>query len=201
MIAKFFKKFLTYAAVLVIVIWAVIRACLADAGEPKKKAEEPVAHFLSLIFPNCPPDFRDKILGLAADPEGYYQAHRVELEAEGRDESYALLYRDLLINEMQEHGLLWTADWKVVRSEINAIIRDLSHGRFVDILTEEDGSDDYALADELLPLASERMRTEGMILLCWDTESDSYTLLVVPVEEADGLIAAAAECGLRIDKI
>lgn len=201
MVTSFFKKLLTFVVVAVIVLVAVVRVCFSGESGQKKNDVEPLLNFLQLVFPECSPEFRATVIGLAADPDGYYQAHAAEFDAERRNEPYDLLYRDLLLAEMQKHNKLWTMDWKGNRSEINAIIEDLSHGKFVDLLTKEDGSDDYALADEQLPLASKRMREQGMILLCWDTDSDSYTLLVVPLDEADAIITAAAKCGIRIDKM
>ena len=198
---NFIKKLLTYIAVAVIVFIAVVRVCFSGEGGKKSADAAPLAEFLQLVFPECDPDFRDKILDLAADPEGYYQAHAAEFTAEGYDEAYSLLYRDLLLLEMQNHNKLWTMDWKESRSEINAIIKELSNGQFVDLLTEEDGSDDFALADTLLPLASRRMQEQGMILLCWDTDSDSYTLMIVAAEKADSIIAAAVKCDIRIDRM
>lgn len=201
MLGNIIKKCLTFLAVGVIVVVALIKVCFAGEAKKEKNDDGNLAAFLQLVFPECPPDLRERVLGLASDPEGYFAAHAAEMEELGYDEPYDTLYRSILLSEMQEHNKLWTMDWKGNRSEINAIIEDLSGGEFVDILTEEDGSDDYALADEQLPVASERMRAKGKILLCLDTESDSYTLMVVPLEKADEIVAASEKCGIRIDKM
>lgn len=77
----------------------------------------------------------------------------------------------------------------------------MSKGEFVNILGVADDSAEYALADKQLPVASKRMQKKGKILLCLDIDSDSYTLLIVPVKKADEIIAAAEKCDIRIKKM
>lgn len=201
MLGVFLQKYLIFFAVAVVLVVAAKRVCFAAEASPGNSKSEALTHFLDLVFPECPVDFRDKILALAADPRGYFRNHAAEMEEGGYDEPYEGAYLSVLLSEMQARNKLWTMDWKEGRGEINAILRDLSDGRFSELLTDEDGPDEYAIADELLPKASAKMREGGMILLCLDTDSDSYTLMIVPVEKADAIIAAAGRCDIRIDKM
>lgn len=199
MLLRIVKKMVTVTIVAIIVLMAVVKVCFSGEKDPVRTKTESLDRFLHLVFPECPGELRHTVLAAATDPEGYFRDHAAELEEKGYDEPYPFFYLSLLLPAMQEHNKLWTMDWKEPRGEINAIIRDLSEEEFVEILGEDDGDDEHALADELLPLAAGRMRPAGKSLLCLDTQSDSYTLLVVPCEKTEAIIAAAAACGITIE--
>lgn len=158
----------------------------------KKIERNDLNSFLCHVFPHCPPLLLDEAFADAVDPAGYFEKHSGSLSPfDAPDEIH---YQRLIIDAMLERRLIAQLDWKADLDEVNYALGTITQDNPSGLLTEDDGED----AESWLSAAGDKLEAEGRALLCWDLQSDEYTVFAADLAEAPDLMELAARCGITL---
>jgi hypothetical protein len=157
--------------------------------------EEDLRILLSYICPELEERIIQDILGLANDPSGYFKKHGERFLEDGYDVPSQHLYRRILVSAMRDLKKIVVLDWKMWRDDISWAVSDLTNGEISNIVGDLDEEEDTLKA---LCIAEARLSKRGLAFLHLDTDSDEYSLLVVPQKQAESVFEAAERCSLQI---
>ncbi|MBG9792935.1 hypothetical protein ABD76_10715 [Paenibacillus dendritiformis] len=142
---------------------------------------------------------------LAVDnPSKYFHENRNRLDERNIDELTEELPWIALVDELIENGFAFEVDWKESNYRICEIIDVLLEKKSFSLLEwqwADEGNYDELSTAEFLHEVSQRLKAHSISLAYVDIDSDSYVLIVVPVQEIESLKMLALAAGHSISDI
>ena len=139
----------------------------------------------------------EKIDQMLTNPEKYFEEN-----AERYDERFLDIEEDDpdtlmwigMVDELSEHGYLYSVDWKCEAQDFRWALSQLKSGSVIPEIELDENSDVVKWGEIINNALSD-------YCVCWvDIDSDSYELIIVTAENYDKISATAENNGHRIVK-
>lgn len=143
-------------------------------------------------------ELADQLYAAATKPIDFFKTYQSQLELWGVYEPQSNMYQLFLLDTLEKHKVLVFVDWKTVtHEEINKVIAKLSDGKIKNLL-QLDSAD--LESEKVFSQTNVALKDKNLILANIRNDSDTYNLILVPLDEFESVKSVFKKCKINLQK-